>query len=110
MRKLNPTLFIVLLVLIPVVASPAWCQQAQSNRKVVAKVEPEYPHLARSMNLSGVVKLEVVVGGNGNVKLVQIRGGHPVLAEAAVAAVSRWRWERTPEETKELVQINFTSQ
>jgi TonB family protein len=77
---------------------------------VVAKVEPEYPHLARSMNLTCVVKLEVVVGGNGSVKVVQIRGGHPVLAEAAVAAVSRWRWERTSEETRELIQINFNPQ
>lgn len=40
----------------------AECQQDQteSNRKVVVKVDPEYPHLARTMNLSGVVKLEAV--------------------------------------------------
>lgn len=107
MRKPNP-IWLVLIAFV-VLALSAWCQQEQ-NRKVVAKVEPEYPHLARSMNLSGMVRLEVVVGSNGNVKLVQIRGGHPVLAEAAVAAVSRWRWERTSEETKETVQINFNPQ
>lgn len=113
MRK--PNLICIALLIaafVPVLASTSWCQQDQleSNRKVVAKVEPEYPHLARTMNISGVVKLEVLVASNGNVKSVQIKGGHPVLTQAAVSAVSRWKWERNPQETTELVQINFSPQ
>jgi len=95
--------------LVPLLQSPTWCQQdqVQSNRKVITKVEPEYPHLARSMNIAGIVKLEVVVTSSGNVKSVEIKGGHPVLAQSAVSAVSRWKWERGPQETTESVQVDF---
>jgi TonB family protein len=92
-----------------VLVSGAWCQQQQtdSNRRVVVKVDPEYPHLARTMNITGVVKLEALVASNGSVKLLHVKGGHPVLAEAAAAAVNRWKWERTQQETTESVQIQF---
>jgi TonB family protein len=109
--RANSLLLLTLaLLLLPSVA--AWCQQDQtdSNRKVVSRVEPEYPHLARTMNITGVVRLEALVAGSGTVKMVQIKGGHPVLAEAAVAAVNRWKWERTPQDTKETVEIKFTPQ
>lgn len=89
----------------------AWGQDAgENNRKVVVKVAPEYPHLARTMNITGVVKLEALVATNGTVKSVHVKGGHPVLAEAAAAAVNRWRWERASQETTEAVEIKFIPQ
>jgi TonB family protein len=90
-----------------VLFSPAWCQQVENNRKVVAKVLPAYPQLARTMNITGVVKLEVVVTSNGTVKSVGVKGGHPVLAEAATEAVNQWRWERGAQETTEYVEMRF---
>jgi len=44
------------------------------------------------------------------VKSVQVRGGHPVLAEAAQSAVNRWKWEHASQETKESVEIKFVPQ
>jgi outer membrane biosynthesis protein TonB len=58
-------------------------QQAQNDeivRRAKFKVQPAYPALARKMNISGVVKIEVVVAPNGSVKDARVVGGHPVLA------------------------------
>ena len=58
-------------------------QQAQSEelvRRAKTKVQPDYPELARKMNISGTVKVEVVVLPNGTVKEARVVGGHPVLA------------------------------
>jgi TonB family protein len=80
---------------------------ADTKRRVVQRSAPAYPALARSMALQGVVRLEVVVAPEGTVKTVAIRGGHPVLAQAAANTVRQWRWERAPHETTEPVEIKF---
>ena len=79
----------------------------ESARKVVNRVVPAYPDMARSMNLRGNVKVEVVVGPSGAVKSVEIKGGHPVLAKSAENAVFKWKWESAARETRELVEIKF---
>jgi TonB family protein len=83
---------------------------SESKRKVTSKVTPDYPEMARRMSLRGVVKVDAVVGTNGMVKTVEIRGGHPVLAQAAVAAVRKWKWEPASHDTKEPVEVKFEPQ
>jgi hypothetical protein len=39
---------------------------------------------------------------------MQIKGGHPVLAQAAVNSVRRWKWEPAAHETHETVEVKFT--
>jgi TonB family protein len=87
-----------------------FAQQDQSTgmRKVVTRVVPEYPQLARSLKLGGVVKVEAVVAPNGTVKAVAIRGGPPILTNAAVDAVRKWTWIHVPYETKEPVEVTFS--
>lgn len=84
--------------------------QPAGTRKVVNKISPTYPSLARTMNISGMVKLEVTVAPNGTVKNVEVRGGHPVLSDAAIGAVYKWRWEAAPHETQESVEVKFGPQ
>ncbi|SRR5579872_2244740 len=79
-------------------------------RKVVNKTAPQYPSLARSMNIHGVVKLEALVEPNGSVKSVEVKGGHPLLTQSAVTAVGHWKFEPSPHETKELIEIKFDPQ
>lgn len=79
------------------------------ERKVMDRVAPTYPDLARRTHLSGVVKLEVVVRPNGTVKSVKPVGGNPVLIDAATAAVSKWRFEAGPVDTAEVVELSFKS-
>ncbi len=79
-------------------------------RKVINKTAPQYPSLARSMNIHGVVKLEAVVEPNGIVKSVEVKGGHPLLTQSAVTAVGHWKFEPAPHETRELIEIKFEPQ
>src|ERR1700732_939490 len=67
--------------------------QDEISRKAKSKVNAIYPELARKMNLTGTVKVEVVVLPNGTVKGARVVGGHPVLANAALDAVKKWRFE-----------------
>ena len=85
-------------------------QSADGDRKVVAKTPAVYPTLARSMNIKGVVRLEALVLPNGNVKSVEVLGGHPILTQSAVTAVERWKYEPASHETKESVVIDFAAQ
>jgi outer membrane biosynthesis protein TonB len=57
--------------------------QSENHRKIMDRVVPVYPALARKMSISGSVKIEAVVAPNGTVKSAGILGGHPVLAQAA---------------------------
>jgi len=88
-------------------ASPQTSSNISVKRRLVQQSAPAYPRLARSMSLEGTVRLEVLVSPDGMVKTADIKGGHPVLAQAAVTAVRQWRWERAPLESKELVELKF---
>ncbi len=79
-----------------------------SVRKIKSKVAPQYPDLAKKMNVTGAVKLELIVGANGQVKAVRPLGGHPLLIDAAEAAVKQWRYEPGSEGT-EVVEIRFSN-
>ncbi len=87
-------------------ASSASAQDAL-DRKVKSKVSPVYPEIARKMNLAGVVKLEVVVAPNGNVKETKVIGGNPILVNAAVDAVKKWKFESASDESSGLVEFRF---
>ena len=61
------------------------------------------------MNIGGTVKMEVVIRPNGIVKSTKIVGGNPVLIDSAKAAVLKWKFAPSPEETTEVVEISFQS-
>jgi len=84
----------------------AWGQEAIS-RKVKTKVAPVYPDLAKRMNITGMVKVLITVSANGSVKDAKLVGGHPVLANAALDAVKKWRYEAGPQETTGIVEFRF---
>lgn len=81
--------------------------QGEIVRRAKSKVEPVYPALARKMNLSGTVKVEIVVAANGTVKDAKVVGGHPVLATAALEAVRKWRFEPASIESSGIVDFKF---
>jgi hypothetical protein len=47
------------------------------------------------------VKVEAVVAPDGSAKTVEIKGGHPLLAQAAHDAVQKWKWVPAPKQTHE---------
>jgi TonB family protein len=81
-----------------------------SERKIASRVAPTYPDLAKRMHMHGVVKLEAVVRPNGTVKSTRVLGGNPVLVDAAVSAVGKWKFETAQSETVEVVQLAFDAQ
>ena len=63
--------------------------------RLVHRVEPDYPALARKMRVSGVVQLEGIIGTDGRLRKLRVLSGHPMLARAALDAVSQWIYEPT---------------
>jgi TonB family protein len=80
----------------------------ESKRKVKTKVAPAYPELAKRMNVSGKVKIEVIIAPDGHVKSTRAIGGHPLLVQACQDAVKEWKFIAAPEETTQVVEFDFT--
>jgi TonB family protein len=81
-----------------------------SKRKVKIMGRPQYPDLAKKLNLTGVVKIEVTIGADGKVKRTHVVGGHPVLASEAEKAAMQTEFEPGPKETSEIIEFRFGSQ
>ena len=82
-------------------------KQDHAVRKIVTRVEPVYPDLAKRMHVAGVVKVEAVVGANGVVKSTRVLGGNPVLIESATDAVRKWKFEAASAQSTEVLQLTF---
>ena len=80
------------------------------KRKVRTKVSPEYPPLARQMNVTGKVKIEATVAADGHVTSTKVVGGSPLLINAALDAVKQWRFEPATKESMEIVEFAFSGQ
>ena len=81
---------------------------AAETRKVKTKVDPEYPELARRLNLKGIVRVQVTVAPGGAVKEVKELGGNPVLLDALIRAVRKWKYEPADKESVLEVKFDFT--
>ena len=80
---------------------------ASADRKIVKRTNAVYPEIAKKMHVSGAVKLELQVTSSGRVKAVNVLGGHPLLADAAIQAAKSWVYESAPQESTEIVTVNF---
>ncbi len=60
-------------------------------KRLTAAPHPAYPELAKRAHIQGVVKLQVKIRADGSVEVQKILQGEPVLADAAIEAVKRWR-------------------
>ena len=78
-----------------------------SDRKVKSKIAPVYPEIARKMGLTGTVKILIVISPNGTVKETKVIGGHPILVNAAIDAVKKWRFEAASSETTVIQEFKF---
>lgn len=81
-----------------------------SSRKIVNRVMPQYPSMARSLNIRGNVRVEALVEPNGTVKTVEVKGGHPLLVQAAETAIREWKFAPATHETKETIEVRFDPQ
>lgn len=90
--------------------SLAFAQQTsveEGKRKVKTKVVPSMPELARRMNITGKVRVEVVIAPDGHVKSSRALGGNPVLVQSCLESVKEWKFEPAPEESTQVVEFDF---
>jgi protein TonB len=81
--------------------------------KLIKKVEPVYPELAKEARVSGIVILQVTINAEGLVEDVKVLRGNPLLDDAAVEAVRQWVYTPTtlngePVPVVATVTVNFT--
>jgi TonB family protein len=107
MRRLLTITLAVLCTAGPFSGLRALAQKPATQRKIISKVMPVYPELARHIGLEGAVRLEVVVAPNGVAKSMQAVGGSPLLIRAAQDAIQKWKWEPAPLESQVLVELTF---
>ena len=79
----------------------------ETKRKVKSRTTPVYPELARRMNVSGKVKIEVVIAPDGRVKTTRVVGGHPLLVQTCQEALKEWKFVASSEETTQIVEFEF---
>lgn len=81
--------------------------------KLIRQPKPIYPPLAKQVRLSGVVKLDAVIGREGTVESLRLVSGHPLLVAAAMASAKEWVYAPTlrngkPVEVVTQIDVNFT--
>jgi len=104
-------LFLValMLLLLPVYPSSLVAQApVKTARKVVVRVEPDYPDFFRNGHFEARVIAEATVLPNGNVSSVEIKGGNPMFARYAEKALMKWKYVPGPAQTVEQVVFNFS--
>ena len=84
-----------------------------SEKRLIHRVEPEYPPEARAQHIQGSVVLDVQIGGDGAVRNIAVVEGDRSLADAAVQAVRQWRYQPfsvngQPAEMQTRITIRFT--
>ena len=81
--------------------------------KILHRVQPLYPPLARSARVEGVVRLLGVLNRHGRIESLQVVSGHPLLVQAALEAVRQWTYSPTylngvPVEVQAPIEVRFT--
>ena len=80
---------------------------SSAERKLIARVEPDYPETLRQLNIGGTVRLRVSISAKGNVENVELLGGNPILGESAKIAVMKWLYAAGSSRTITEVSILF---
>ncbi len=63
--------------------------------RLIHRVEPVYPALAKTAHISGTVELNAIIGTDGHIRELRVVSGHPLLRKAATDAVSQWIYKPT---------------
>jgi TonB family protein len=80
------------------------------ERKLLTRVEPQYPETLKQLNIGGTVRFEVTISAKGTVEKIELLGGNPILAEAAEAAVKQWVYAAGHGTTTTKVSIPFETE
>jgi periplasmic protein TonB len=63
--------------------------------KAITQVRPNYPPLARQAHIQGQVQIDAILDGQGHVIDMKVVSGPPLLYQAALDALKKWKYEPT---------------
>lgn len=80
--------------------------------KLISKVDPVYPALARNIHIQGVVRFSAILSTDGRVSNLLLLKGHPLLVQAAKEAAQQWIYSPTfvrgiPVEVVTEIEVEF---
>ncbi len=90
-----------------------WARAAQTyetsgnERKVLNRVDPDYPDALKKLYIGGVVRVEVQVSSNGAVKSTKLLGGSPILGQSTMKAIKQWKYAPAPADETLTVRVEF---
>jgi len=102
--------FLHLIVLWGIVMTslPMDAQNAAAVRQARTTAKPHYPELARGLNLSATVKVQVTVSSSGKVLDAKPTGGHPLFISRSIDAAKKWQSEPAEQTTVEIIEFHFS--
>ncbi|HXR38622.1 MAG TPA: energy transducer TonB [Terracidiphilus sp.] len=97
----------------PDVKAPVHLPSVLAQGLLLRKVIPQYPQLARAMRKEGTVVLAATIAKDGTIVNLRVVSGPAVLQQAALEAVSQWRYRPyllngDPVEVETTVNVIFT--
>ena len=86
-----------------------------ATRLLIKKVQPNYPEEAKHAGIQGRVLLQAEISKDGAVQNLLLISGHPMLAQAAIEAVKKWKYKpyllnRQPVAMETQIAVDFQLQ
>lgn len=84
----------------------------EAARQIDKQVVPDYPPIAKAARIQGVVRIQIRVTENGEVTNLRVISGHPMLVQAAMDAVRKWKYkpflrDGQPVSIETIAEVNF---
>jgi len=97
----------------PAISGPVRITSLTAESEIILKTMPIYPPIARAARIEGTVRLAATISKNGTIENLRVTSGHPMLQQAALNAVSCWRYkpyllDGQPVEVETTVDVIFT--
>lgn len=89
---------------------PKKVSRSEALAAVLSKVQPDYPTIAKQLNLHGTTEMEALVSEDGLVEKVNIVSGNPVLTKPSAEALKKWKFRpflSDGKPAKALVSVTF---
>jgi len=82
-------------------------EPGENERKVLTRVDPDYPDALKRLYIGGVVRVKVVVAPNGSVRTTKLLGGSPILGQSTMKAIKQWKYAPAASDQTMTVKVEF---
>jgi TonB family protein len=82
-------------------------ENSPGERKVLSRVDPDYPVALQKLYIGGVVRVEIVVAPSGSVRSLKLLGGSPILGQSSMKAIKQWKYAPSAADETLTVKIEF---